>query len=115
MQPTCSSTIMSVVQDAVDRFADKNMSIKNNEDTVLRQYCTALDILSDTHDFDVCNAEVTEDGSLNITIQMIDLYIKKSSDLLMQLGENADKFGFKANDEDSILVWFLLEHLFTPD
>lgn len=107
----CFDIATMVVDEATKQFSplwkinDKNVDI-------LKQYCEAIDLLSNEYNGTAINVFVDEvNMTVDITLTCEDLTIENKSHIFYQLAERAISVGFSTSDDGELEIKFVFPSL----
>lgn len=106
MSVKCFDVVSMVVEEATDRFAPL-WKLNNNDYSILRQYCEAIDLLS--NEFDGESFEVAVDETkmtITVALECSEIIIGTSNHLFCKLIERAESVGFSASKEGNLNIAF---------
>lgn len=107
----CFDTASMVIDDATERFGPM-WKINGERLDVLKQYCDAIDLLSEEFggkSFEIEVDEITME--ITITLECDEIVIESPEHLLYELAKRTVRYGFSVSEEGNLLVKFVFQNL----
>ena len=111
MSVKCFDVVSMVVEEATDRFSPL-WKVDNDNYSILRQYCSAIDSISNEFDGESFEVEVDEiTMEVTVVLECDEVIIEKDNHILYELAKRAVRYGFSVSEDGNLLVKFVFPGL----
>lgn len=107
----CFDIASMVIDDATERFRP-SMRLNHERVGIFKQYCSALDELSNEFEGESFEVEVNEiTMEITVSLECDEVVIESSNHVFYELVKRAVKYGFRTSEEGNLIIKFVFPSL----
>lgn len=107
----CFDIASMVIDDATERFRP-SMRLNHERVDIFKQYCSALDELSNEFEGESFEVEVNEiTMEITVALECDEVVIESSNHVFYELVKRAVKYGFATSEEGNLIIKFVFPSL----